>query len=148
MKKIHVLKFQDFPQCKYGSVDDTARGILFCQKPNYWRVLDIACKDTLAQFRWDVFGSKYSVYLIPRKWLDRLGSFSGITGKLTFKGEKEEFFSWVFFFETFNLLSGFIFFEIKVPFILSSNQQSGIKELVTQDQNMHKNTIFRIVITL
>lgn len=147
MKKIHVLKYQDFPRCKYGSVDDTARGILFCQKPNYWRVLDIACKDTLAQFRWDVFGSKYSVYLIPRKWLDRLGSFSGITGKLTFKGEKEEFFSW---FSSLRLLiySQALFFEIKVPFILSSNQQSGIKELVTQDQNMHKNTIFRIFITL
>lgn len=38
-----------------------------------------------------------SVYLIPRKWLDRLGSFSGIIGKLTFKGRwGKEVFSWFF----------------------------------------------------
>lgn len=80
---------------------------------------------------------KYSnlktVYLIPRKWLDRLGSFSGITGKLLLKGAKKGNFQLVFLLETFDLLLGFIFlnksaFHTVIKLVVRSE-----KELVTQD---------------
>ena len=79
------------------------------------------------------YGNWKSVWLIPRKWLDRLGSFSGIRSQLPFKREREDCFKLVFLFETFNLQLVFSPPDKSAFHSVTQLAAEYEKEIVTQD---------------